>query len=150
MLPVVLIVVSGIIWSLAQVLVRKLSRDSGLLVLRNNAIFSLPQLLVCTYLLEHDHLQQIQSASALQWALLAFVGIVGFYLAYAAWFSLLRRVPVDEAAPFVLLMTPFGLLTAVLFLHERMSPAQIVGAVILMAGLAIVTGWLPSQQKTPA
>ena len=66
--------------------------------------------------------------------------LVGFYLAYIAWFSLLRQVRMDEAAPFILLMTPIGLLTAVLVLGETMSTAQILGAIVLLLGLAIVNG----------
>jgi drug/metabolite transporter (DMT)-like permease len=46
----------------------------------------------------------------------------------------------DEAAPFILLMTPIGLLTAVFVLGERMSLVQIMGATVLLAGLAIVNG----------
>jgi O-acetylserine/cysteine efflux transporter len=46
----------------------------------------------------------------------------------------------DEAAPFILLMTPIGLLTAVIVLGERMSLVQIIGATVLLIGLAIVNG----------
>ena len=72
--------------------------------------------------------------------MLAFVVVVGFYAAYVCWFNLLRRVGLDEAAPWILLMTPIGLVCAVVVLGERMTAIQIVGACVLMAGLAIVSG----------
>jgi drug/metabolite transporter (DMT)-like permease len=46
-----------------------------------------------------------------------------------------------------LLMTPIGLLTAVIVLGERMSGAQLFGAAVLLLGLAIVNGFLMPKQK---
>jgi O-acetylserine/cysteine efflux transporter len=95
---------------------------------------------VVTALLETGQWQAVQTAGVIEWATLAFVAIVGFYIAYIAWYSLLRLVRMDEAAPFILLMTPIGLLTAVIVLGERMSLVQIIGATVLLIGLAIVNG----------
>lgn len=138
--PVALIVVSGFFWALGQVLARKLSQDSGVVLLKANALYATPQLVVATALIETGQWQAIQTADPTQWATLAFVAVVGFYLAYIAWFSLLRHCRMDEAAPFVLLMTPIGVLTAIIVLGERMSLAQVVGGAVLLLGLAIVNG----------
>jgi O-acetylserine/cysteine efflux transporter len=138
--PVLMIIASGAVWAAGQVLARKLSLESGVMLLKANALFGVPQLLLATILLEGGQLQSVQTASAMDWAMLAFVGFIGFYVAYILWFSLLKIARVDEAAPFILLMTPIGLITAVLFLGERMSLAQIIGATVLMFGLAIVNG----------
>ena len=81
---------------------------------------------------------------------MAFVAVVGFYLAYIAWYSLLRRVRMDEAAPFILLMTPIGLLTAVVVLGEHMSLVQIIGATVMLFGLAIVNGLIFGAAKITA
>lgn len=140
LVPVVLIVASGFVWSLGQVLVRKWGKDTGVLTLKANALFGVPQLLLATLLFEQGQWQAIATAGWVEWATLAFVSVVGFYLAYVAWFSLLRRIPMDEAAPWILLMTPIGLVAAVLVLGESMTLVQVLGAVVLMAGLAIVNG----------
>jgi drug/metabolite transporter (DMT)-like permease len=140
LMPVLVIIGSGFIWATGQVLARKWSQDSGLMVLKANALFGVPQLLVATLLLERGQWQSIVSAGPLEWFYLAFVGFVGFYLAYVAWFTLLKRVRVDEAAPFVLLMTPIGVLTAVLWLGESLQLAQVIGGAILLVGLAVVSG----------
>lgn len=140
LMPVLLIISSGFIWALGQVLVRKWSRDDGPMTLKANALYGVPQLIIATLLLEQGQWQSIVTATPLQWAMLAFVVIVGFYIAYVCWFSLLRRVGLDEAAPWILLMTPIGLVSAVLILGERMTSVQILGACVLMAGLAIVSG----------
>ena len=147
LLPVTLIIMGGFFWALGQVLARKLSQDSGIMLLKANALMGIPQLILATALFETGQWQSITSAGSIEWATLAFVGFVGFYLAYIAWFSLLRRCRMDEAAPFVLLMTPIGLLTAVIVLGERMSGAQLLGAAVLLLGLAIVNGFLMPKQK---
>jgi O-acetylserine/cysteine efflux transporter len=72
--------------------------------------------------------------------MLAFVGVVGFYLAYMCWFSLLRQCRMDEAAPFILLMPVVGILTAALVLGETVSAVQIAGGIVILAGLLIVSG----------
>jgi O-acetylserine/cysteine efflux transporter len=147
LLPVVLIVISGFFWALGQVLAHKLSQDSGIVLLKANALMGVPQLIVATALLETGQWQSIQTAGPVEWATLAFVAFVGFYLAYIAWFSLLRLCRMDEAAPFILLMTPIGLLTAVIVLGERMSGAQLLGAAVLLSGLAVVNGFILPKKK---
>jgi O-acetylserine/cysteine efflux transporter len=140
LIPVLCIIAGGLFWALGQVLIRKFSKDDGELTLKANAILGVPQLLVATWFLERGQWQAITSATWIEWATLAFVCIVGFYGGYLAWFKVLKRLPMDEAAPWILLMTPIGLAAAMLILGERMTAVQIIGAVILMVGLAIVNG----------
>lgn len=142
LLPVLAVIAAGATWALGQVLTRLWSRDSGLMVLKANALFGVPQLLVATLVLERGQWQSIVSATPLDWFYLAFVCFVGFYAAYAAWFTLLKRVRVDEATPFVMLMTPIGVISAVVLLGETLHWPQVVGGIILLVGLAIVSGVL--------
>ncbi|HQY73760.1 MAG TPA: EamA family transporter [Aestuariivirga sp.] len=147
LLPVTLVILGGFFWAFGQTLARKLSQDSGIVLLKANALMGVPQLILATAIFETGQWHSITSAGTTEWSTLAFVGFVGFYLAYIAWFSLLRRCRMDDAAPFVLLMTPIGLLTAVIVLGERMSGAQLLGAAVLLLGLAIVNGFLMPKQK---
>ena len=147
LLPVTLVILGGFFWAFGQTLARKLSQDSGIVLLKANALMGVPQLILATAIFETGQWHSITSAGTTEWATLAFVGFVGFYLAYIAWFSLLRRCRMDDAAPFVLLMTPIGLLTAVIVLGERMSGAQLLGAAVLLLGLGIVNGFLMPKQK---
>ncbi len=135
-----LIILAGFVWALGQVLARKWSIDSGLMILKSNALYGVPQLAIASFVFEHGQWNAVATASALQWAYLAFIAVVGFYLAYVAWFTLLKKVQVDEAAPFVLLMAPVGVLTAVFWLGETLETAEVFGGMVLLIGLAIVTG----------
>jgi O-acetylserine/cysteine efflux transporter len=138
--PALLVLVSAFIWALGQVLARKLSRDDGLGILKANAFGAVPQLAVATLLLERGQWQALTSAGPVQWAALAFVAIVGFYAAYAAWFTVLKECRIDEAAPFMLLMPVVGIVAAAVVLGETISAAQVAGGVVILAGLALITG----------
>ncbi len=138
LIPVLMIVVSGFVWVAGQVYARLLSKDSGLMILKANAIFSVPQLVIATLLLETGQWQSLVTATTGEWLLLVFIAFVGFYLAYMAWYSVLKVVRVEQAVPFILLMTPVGLLAAVLILGEKLTSLQMIGGAILMLGLAVV------------
>jgi O-acetylserine/cysteine efflux transporter len=138
--PSVMIIVSAFCWSLGQVLARKFGRDSGIGLLKANAFGSVPQLALATLLIEHGQWQSLATADAMQWAALAFVGIVGFYLAYMCWFTLLKQCRLDEAGPFLLLMPAVGIVTAAVVLGESVSFAQLLGGAVILCGLAIVSG----------
>lgn len=140
LLPSLAIIAAGLFWALGQVFIRKFGKDDGELTLKANAMYSVPQLVVASWFLEDGQWQSIVTATPLEWATLGFVCIVGFYVAYRCWFGALKRMPLDELAPWVLLMTPIGLVAAMLVLGERMTLVQVVGAIVLMGGLAIVNG----------
>jgi len=140
LVPTVMIIVSALCWSLGQVLVRRLGKDNGVGVLKGNAIGSLPQLALATLLFEHGQWQSVVTATWLQWSMLGFVAVVGFYFAYLSWFTLLKQCRLDEASPFLLLMPVVGIITAALVLGESVSLAQLVGGAVILLGLAIVSG----------
>jgi O-acetylserine/cysteine efflux transporter len=140
LLPTIMIIVSAFCWSLGQVLARKYGRDSGVGLLKANALGSVPQLALATLLIEQGQWQSVLGATWLEWSMLAFVGVVGFYLAYMCWFTLLKQCRMDEAAPFILLMPVVGILTAAVVLGEAVSVEQVIGGAVILAGLAIVSG----------
>jgi O-acetylserine/cysteine efflux transporter len=146
MLPTVMIIAAAFCWALGQVLARKLGRDNGAGLLKANAFGSVPQLLLATILFEQGQFAALQSAGWLEWSMLAFVGIVGFYLAYMCWFSLLKQCRMDEVAPFILLMPVVGIFTAYMILGEAISLAQVIGGIVILAGLAVVSGVGPPKQ----
>lgn len=67
-----------------------------------------------------------------------------FYLAYFAslgaytlWAKLLSRYPATTVAPFSLLVPVIGMSSAALFLGEAISFSQVLGALLVMAGLVV-------------
>ena len=62
LLPVTLIILGGFFWALGQVLARKLSQDSGIMLLKANALMGIPQLILATAIFETGQWQSITSA----------------------------------------------------------------------------------------
>jgi drug/metabolite transporter (DMT)-like permease len=69
-----------------------------------------------------------------------FAGFVGTIGAYGLWSKLLASRPASEVAPYSLLVPFFGISSAWLFLHERPAIAELVGAAIMILGVAVVSG----------
>jgi O-acetylserine/cysteine efflux transporter len=88
--PVVLLIAGSVIWAVGQVLARKLGRDSGVMLFKGVALAGTPQLVLATALFETGQWQAVRDADRWDWAALAFVALVGFYISYVSWFALLR------------------------------------------------------------
>ncbi len=148
LIPVVMMIVGSFIWALGQVMIQTRGRDSGMLLLKANALAGTPQLLLATLLLESGQIEALRSAGTTEWLTLAFVAVVGFYLAYSIWFTLLRQCRMDDVAPYLLLMPLTGFITAALFLGETISLAQVLGGLVILLGLAIVSIRFPVPKRT--
>ncbi len=71
--------------------------------------------------------------------LLALAYVVGAstFFGYTTWNALLHRHPATSVAPFTLLVPVVGITGAWIFLGERPGPVEVVGAAIVIAGLAL-------------
>ncbi|ELY5828343.1 O-acetylserine/cysteine exporter [Cronobacter turicensis] len=84
-------------------------------------------------------LVNIDSVTVLSLVYLAFIATI---LGYGIWGTLLGRYETWRVAPLSLLVPVVGLASAALLLDERLSALQIIGALLVMAGLYInVFGW---------
>jgi O-acetylserine/cysteine efflux transporter len=151
--PVMMVITGALLWAVGQVLAAKLGRDSGIVQLKGLAIAGLPQLLAATLLFETGHIASIAEATKWEWTALVIVGVFGFYCAYAVWYTLLRRLPVDQLAPFTLLMPVFGILTARVAFGEHLSAEHLAGAAVIVGGLILIAGlgasWKGEQAAKP-
>jgi O-acetylserine/cysteine efflux transporter len=139
-LPVTLLIIGAGVWAFGQVLVKKLSRDAGLPLLRAISLHAVPQCLLASLLLEGGQWQAIQTANPLQWAGFLTFSVVGFFCGYVLWYSVLSRNRIDEVTPFVLLMPVVGVFAAVLVLGEALIAPNLIGGAIVILGVAIVSG----------
>ena len=69
-----------------------------------------------------------------------FAGFIGTIGAYGLWSKLLASRPASEVAPYSLLVPFFGISSAWLFLKERPATAELIGAAVMILGVAIVSG----------
>jgi O-acetylserine/cysteine efflux transporter len=149
----ILTLCAAAMWALGNVITKKVGKvDLVALVVWGSLIPPVPFFLL-SYWLEGprrmvDALSTIGMNSILAIVYLAFVATL---LGYSLWSRLLSRHPASQVAPFSLLVPIVGLASAALLLDEHLSAAEIAGAVVVMAGLAVNVfgGWI-MQRLAPA
>jgi len=82
------------------------------------------------------------------------------FFGFGSWVWLMRRHPASRVAPFTLLVPPVGIAAAWALLGERPNGAELVGAAVVLVGLAVATvttsgrrgtlrAWLPLRTTPP-
>jgi O-acetylserine/cysteine efflux transporter len=83
----------------------------------------------------------IQNADGATWAAVLWQTVGNTLFGYAMWGFLLSRYPVGTVAPMALLVPVFGMGASTLWLGEPLQAWKLVGAGLVMAGLAINLLW---------
>ncbi|MBH3338784.1 EamA family transporter [Pseudomonas mendocina] len=134
-----LTIAAASMWALGNVVTRKLGKVNLVgLVVWGSLIPPLPFLALSLWLegpeLISQSLRNLNLDSMLVLAYLAFGATI---LGYGLWSRLLSRYPASQVAPFSLLVPVVGISSSALLLGERLGGLQMVGAVLVMAGLLI-------------
>ena len=79
----------------------------------------------------------ISALSTLGWALIAYMTVVQFCIAYVCWFAALERLPASVAAIGTMAVPVIGVIASALALHEPLGPGQIAALVFTLAGVAL-------------
>lgn len=136
---------AAVSWALGNIVAKKAGQiDLVGLVVWASLVPPLP-FLALSYAFEGPRqiaaaLSHIELSSVFAVVYLAFVATL---LGYSLWGRLLSRYPAAQVAPFSLLVPIVGLTSASVLLNERLTPVQIAGAGLVMAGLAVNVfgGW---------
>jgi O-acetylserine/cysteine efflux transporter len=134
---VLLVITGAALWACGAVQLKSLASQFKPLEL--NAwvtLFSLPQLLVATWLMEPDAWQQVRSASIESWAAIAYQAVIVTFGAYWLWNRAMSRYDVNQTVPFTLTVPVYGVALGALVLGETITPAMIVGGILTMLGVA--------------
>jgi O-acetylserine/cysteine efflux transporter len=149
----ILTLCAAVMWALGNVVTKKVGKvDLVGLVVWGSLIPPVPFFLL-SYWLEGP--QKIQAAltgiGASSVFAIVYLAFVATLLGYGLWSRLLSRYPAGQVAPFSLLVPIVGLASASLILDEHLSVAQIGGAMLVLAGLAVNVfgGWV-IQRFAPA
>ena len=135
---VLLVIAGAATWAVGQVMIRSLHDIDGLTVTAWVAVWAAPQLFVMSFLIESDHLDAIRNADLIVWAAVLYLGLVMTGLGYGIWYTLVRRNPVSQVAPFLLLLPVFAVLGGVVFLGETLTIKVMIGGAIVISGVAFI------------
>lgn len=135
-----LVIAGGVAWAVGQVLVRALSgRVSGFRLIAWVPALAAPQLLVSSLIFERDQRAILIGPDWHHWAVVLYLGLIMTALGYATWYHLLGRHRVNQVIPFLLLLPVTSMAGGVLVLGEESTLVTILGAAIVISGVAFIT-----------
>ena len=137
-LPLVVTLLAALSWAIGNVLSRRAKAASGLsLVVWSGLVVPIPSLALALIV---DSPAAVADA-ILNISLLAilstlYTAVGASLIGYGIWNSLLARYPTSSVVPFTLLIPIIGIVAAWLVQGESPTLSQLVGGVIMIAGLA--------------
>ncbi|MFP7009813.1 DMT family transporter [Klebsiella variicola] len=72
---------------------------------------------------------------------LIFQSVIIGLLSYLVWYSLMRKYMASQLGVLSFMTPLFGVITAVFILREQLQPGFISGAMLILSGISIVSGW---------
>jgi O-acetylserine/cysteine efflux transporter len=136
-----LVIASAFGWAVGNIMAKRMMKgrnDEMLgLVVWSSLVPPLP-LALLSYAVEGGPaaVDAVVHMDALRWGCVLLLSYGATLFGYVTWNRMLLRYPTPLVSPFGLLIPVSGLASGVLLAGERLSPLQIVGATLLLAGLA--------------
>ena len=139
LLHVFLVIAGAFVWSVGQVMIKRLGDVGGFIMITWVAVLATPQLFIASFLLESDHVALIKSASIEIWFAVAYLGLIMTAIGYAMWYHLLGKYPVSRVMPFLLLLPVVAVAGGIIFLGETLTTKITIGGFLSLLGIAIIT-----------
>lgn len=141
-----LVIVAAFSWAVGNLIAKVAARgadgqDRGVdmlaLVVWSSLVSPLP-LFAASYVFEGgpQMIEAVRTMSWQAWACVLFLSFFATLFGLAQWNALLHRYPTALIAPFALLIPISGLASGAIFLRETLAPLQVVGVLLVLAGLA--------------
>lgn len=149
--PLAITVAACLAWAIGNVLARRSRMTSGLgLTIWSGIVVPIPALALA--LVVNGSQEVGHAVSHISWLTVFSVlyTVLGASLfGYGTWNSLLSRYPVSSVVPFTLMVPVAGISTAWIVLGQAPTLAELLGGVILLAGVATAT-LLPATARPAA
>jgi len=79
----------------------------------------------------------VRTLTLKEWGLLLLLGPVCTAIGYTVWFKVIQTCPVNVAALTIFAQSIFGVIVAAVWLGEMLHPQQMVGCVVIAAGIVV-------------
>lgn len=135
--PTVFVIASAFAMAAGNVLTKRYGPFEPLKLMAWMSLFTVPQVLVASFVLEQGQIDSLRAASLTSWMAFTYTVLLGAILGFGLWFWLIGQCSMTRVAPFGLLQPVFAIVAGVIFLHEPVTATLVAGAVICIAGVAI-------------
>lgn len=146
LVPFLLVLAGAVCWAVANIFTRQSgAKDPLRLIVWSSLVAPVPLMALSWATDGADRI--VASFVNVTWMGVAALAVVAFgatNLAFGLWSYLLRHHRAAVVAPYALLAPLFGMSSSAIFLHEELSPAKLVGAGLIVAGI-VANSW-PSRK----
>jgi O-acetylserine/cysteine efflux transporter len=134
-----LVIGAACVWSIASMMMKEIGDELDVLALNGwVAIIAAPLLLVVSLIFEHGQGAALAASDWRAWLSLLFQACLVTLFGYSVWYRMMRRFSLNQVMPFTLLVPVFGVLSGVLFLGDHLTRLMLLGAMLTIAGIAII------------
>ncbi|WDR01675.1 EamA family transporter [Devosia algicola] len=148
LLPFVMTLSAAFAWGVANVLTKKVGKVNALSYTVWGVLVA-PIPLLCLSLLAEGPSAIGAALSAFSWSdtmLIGFLAYPATLLGASIWSWLLGQHPASIVAPFTLLVPVTGIVSGYLVLGEQISPPEILGGILVLAGLMVTLVRIKARQ----
>jgi len=124
-------------WAIGNIVVERIGPINMLPFIIWSSLFSVPPLLVMTFIIEGPTyaLNAIQSAGGRSWLVIVWQALGNTIIGYGLWNILLRKYPATMVTPWALLVPVFGIGSAWLLLSEPLPWWKLLACSLIFIGL---------------
>lgn len=133
-----MIIAGSLIWAAGNIQVKRLERIDGMALTAWISLFSAPQLLVASLILETGQLEALRNATILGWGAIAYMGIFVTVVGYGIWYRMIDRYSTNQTMPFTLLVPLVAVISGVLVLGDPMTWQIAAGGLVTIVGVGII------------
>ena len=139
MMAILLTTSGAFMWALGQIMVKRLENPpSGFALTAWIGVFSGPQMILGSFILEESQLQSLAQASWIGWGVILYLAIIMTVLGYGIWYRVLSRNPVSKVMPVLLLLPVFTIISSMLLLGERPATIIFFGGAVVIGGVSLI------------
>ena len=136
----ILLTTSGaLMWAIGQIMVKHLENPpSGFALTAWIGVFSGPQMIFGSFIIEESQLQSLAQASWIGWGVILYLALIMTALGYGIWYRVLSRNPVSMVMPVMLLLPVFTIISSMLLLGDRPTPIIFLGGSVVIGGVSMI------------
>jgi len=132
------VVTASFIWSIANVMIKRLQDVDGITLNAWLAVFATPMLFAASAVLEEGQMEALRQADFWAYFAIVYQAVVVVVIGYGCWYWLLRRYQMNQVMSSTLLVPFFGVLSGIVFLGEELTVNLISGGIMTIAGVGII------------
>lgn len=137
-LALAMVLTACFIWSIANVMIKRLNDVDGITLNAWLAVFATPMLFISSWILEDGQIEAVAQAGFWAYFAVVYQAVAVVVFGYGCWYWLLQRYQMNQVMSATLLVPLFGVLSGVIFLGETLTTSLIAGGVMTIAGVAII------------